>query len=76
MEALLVRRPAAPRQTRGRRLLWTAVAGLALAAGLRAAEAKKDEIEPSVTYAKSWAAAVEEAQLLNVPIVVHSHGFY
>jgi hypothetical protein len=32
--------------------------------------------KPSVTYAKTWDAAVEEAKLLNVPIVVHSHGFY
>ncbi len=31
---------------------------------------------PSVSYAKSWDAAVEEAKLLNLPIVVHSHGFY
>ena len=36
----------------------------------------KDKIKPSVTYAKSWEAAIEEAKLLNVPIVLHSHGFY
>ncbi len=36
----------------------------------------KEKIKPSVTYAKSWEAAVEEAKLLNVPIVLHSHGFY
>jgi hypothetical protein len=36
----------------------------------------KPKIKPSVTYATSWEAAVEEAKLLNVPIVVHSHGFY
>lgn len=35
-----------------------------------------DKPEPQVTYARSWKAAVEEATLLNVPIVVHSHGFY
>ena len=35
-----------------------------------------DKIKPSVEYAKSWDAAVEEARLLNLPIVVHSHGFY
>jgi hypothetical protein len=35
-----------------------------------------DKIKPSVEYAKTWEAAVEEAKLLNVPIVVHSHGFY
>ena len=32
--------------------------------------------DEQVTYAASWDAAVEEAKLLNVPIVVHSHGFY
>ena len=36
---------------------------------------KKPEIKPSVTYPKTWEAAVEEAKHLNVPIVVHSHGF-
>lgn len=35
-----------------------------------------EQPKPSVTYARSWDAAVEEAKLLNVPIVVHSHGFY
>lgn len=38
--------------------------------------AGKPKIKESVTYATSWEAAVEEAKLLNVPIVVHSHGFY
>ena len=37
--------------------------------------AKKPKIEPSVIYAKSWDAAVAEAKLLNVPIVIHFHGF-
>ena len=37
--------------------------------------AKKPKIGPSVTYAKTWEAAVEEAKMLNVPIVVHFHGF-
>ncbi len=37
--------------------------------------AKKPKIGESVTYAKTWAAAVEEAVMLNVPIVVHFHGF-
>jgi hypothetical protein len=34
------------------------------------------EIEPSVEYATSWEAAIDEARLLNLPLVVHSHGFY
>ncbi|MHC4955353.1 MAG: hypothetical protein ACYTGZ_15985 [Planctomycetota bacterium] len=33
------------------------------------------KVKPSVNYAKTWEAAVAEAKLLNVPIVVHSHGF-
>ncbi len=34
------------------------------------------KVKPSVTYARSWDAAVAEAKLLNIPLVVHSHGFY
>ena len=30
----------------------------------------------SVTYVASWSEAVEEAKALNLPIVVHRHGFY
>jgi len=37
--------------------------------------AKKPKVDPSVTYAKSWDAAVAEAKMLNVPIIVHFHGF-
>jgi hypothetical protein len=36
----------------------------------------KDEPPTSVRYARSWDEAVAEAKLLNVPIVVHSHGFF
>ena len=36
---------------------------------------KKHKIKPTVTFATSWDRAVEEAQLLSLPIVVHSHGF-
>lgn len=53
----------------GATLVLTALAGVTEAAA-------KEKIKPSVTYAKSWDAAVEEAKLLNVPIVLHSHGFY
>lgn len=50
--------------------------GLALAATLsQTGLAGKTKIKPSVTYATSWEAAIEEAKLLNVPIVLHSHGF-
>jgi hypothetical protein len=55
-----------------RTFLSAAALGLAAALGT----AGGDKPEPSVTYAKTWDAAVEEAKLLNVPIVVHSHGFY
>ena len=34
------------------------------------------KVKPAVQYAKSWEAAVAEAKMLNVPIVVHNHGFY
>lgn len=53
--------------------IWITAAVLGLAASLGAA---KEKVKPSVEYAKTWEAAVEEAKLLNVPIVVHSHGFY
>ena len=56
------------------RFLTTATA-VALAASLGLA-APKPKLKPSVTYAKTWDAAVAEAKMLNVPIVVHSHGFY
>lgn len=38
--------------------------------------AGKDEPKPTVRFAKSWDLAVQEAKTLNLPIVVHSHGFY
>ena len=54
-----------------RSILTAAVLGLVAAFGVAT-----DKPKASVTYAKSWDAAVAEATLLNVPIVVHSHGFY
>jgi hypothetical protein len=54
-----------------------AIAAVSLAAWVGAAGAgEKFEPDPQVKYAASWDAAVEEAKLLNCPIVVHSHGFY
>ena len=55
-----------------------AIAAIAAAAtgAIAVAKDKKPDIKPSVTYAKTWDAAIAEAKLLNVPIVVHSHGFY
>lgn len=49
---------------------------LGLAAVATLALAAKPKIKPTVRFATSWDAAVEEAKLLNLPIVVHSHGFY
>jgi len=54
-----------------RSVLTVAVLGLVASLGVA-----KDKPKPSVVYAKTWDAAVAEAKLLNVPIVVHSHGFY
>lgn len=51
-----------------------AVAALALVAPAHAGG--KPEPVTSVLLAKSWDAALEEAKALNVPLVVHSHGFY
>jgi hypothetical protein len=54
-----------------------AVAAVSMVAWVGAAGAgEKFEPDPQVKYAASWDAAVEEAKLLNLPIVVHSHGFY
>lgn len=44
--------------------------------GAEASAQKKPKIKDTVTFAKTWEAAVAEAKMLNVPIVLHSHGFY
>lgn len=59
--------------------LALASAALAVSLGsvtLGDALAGKDEPKPTVKFAKTWDMAVEEAKTLNLPIVVHSHGFY
>ncbi|MHC4958984.1 MAG: hypothetical protein ACYTGN_11480 [Planctomycetota bacterium] len=53
--------------------IYLATSVMAVAAAL--AFAAKNKPDDSVTYAKSWAAAVSEAKMLNLPIVVHCHGF-
>ena len=60
------------------RTALVAVAALAVAAtGISAvAKDKKPDIKPTVKFARTWDKAIAEAKLLNVPIVVHSHGFY
>lgn len=44
--------------------------------GSQALAQRAPKIKPTVDFAPSWDAAVEEARMLNVPIVLHSHGFY
>ena len=51
-----------------------AVAGVVVASG--AAVAKSDEPVTCVKLARTWEAAIDEAKTLNVPIVLHNHGFY
>lgn len=45
---------------------------LALCAAGRAGDAPRKNL----AYAPSWQEAVAEARALNLPIVVHRHGFY
>ena len=56
--------------------MTVALAVMALAALAVAAYAKGGKPVKSVKYAKTWEAAVEEAKELNVPIVIHYHGYY
>ncbi len=57
-------------------LAWIAAAVLVLAVAGFAGSKKAPKIKDTVPFAPTWEAAIEEAKLLNVPIVVHSHGFY
>jgi hypothetical protein len=47
-----------------------------LAMALAALPALGAEPEAAPRWAPSWDAAVEEARALNLPLVVHRHGFY
>lgn len=60
----------------GRSSWIAAVTAAVVVAAAAVASAGKDEIKPIVRFAKSWDKAVAEAKELNVPITVHSHGFY
>lgn len=51
-------------------------AAVVLSAATAEPGSKEPKLKPSVTYAKSWDAAVAEARLLGLPLMVHSHGFY
>ncbi len=51
-------------------------AALVLAAGIgEAGPKKKVDVPTMVPFATAWDAAVAEAKLLNVPIVLHRHLF-
>lgn len=41
-----------------------------------AAAGKPKSPAAGVKWATTWAAAVEEARALNLPLIVHRHGFY
>ncbi len=50
------------------------IAAMLLSASVAVAD-KKPEPVNCVRLAKTWDAALEEAKICNVPIIVHSHGF-
>jgi len=59
------------------KFLSTLISILAIIAATDTAVAqKKKKPKACAAFARTWEAAVEEARLLNVPIVVHHHGFY
>jgi hypothetical protein len=41
-----------------------------------AAVAKPEPPTGGIRWARDWSAAVEEARALNLPLIVHRHGFY
>ena len=49
---------------------------LFLSAAALMAAGKSQKPKSTVPLARSWSDAVKEAKLLNVPIVLHHHGFY
>jgi hypothetical protein len=55
---------------------WMLASAVVGALTMAAVAGGKEEPKPSVTFAKSWEAAIDEAKTLNVPIVMHNHGFY
>ena len=59
-----------------RPFLIAASTAAVVAAAASLAVAKKDEPKAFIHGPKTWEAAVAEGKALNLPIVVHSHGFY
>jgi len=52
------------------------IGALAVLVLLAAAAIGGDRPKRNLEYAPSWDEAVTEARALNLPIVVHRHGFY
>jgi hypothetical protein len=63
----------APEKEANMRRLSTMCLTLGLLGPVGAASGPK--VKPTVELARTWDAAVAEVKLLNVPIVLHSHGF-
>lgn len=59
-----------------RQFLIASAAALLAAVATVATAGGKDGPKPTVRFAKTWEAAVAEAKELNLPLMVHSHGFY
>ncbi len=57
-------------------LVCFGVAVLAAAPAPAKSTTSKAKPKRSVAFAKTWRAAVKDAAALNVPIIVHRHGFY
>ena len=61
---------------RSPRWIGASLLGLGLVVAVPSvSSAARVKVRPTVPFARSWDAAVDEARLLNVPIVLHVHGF-
>lgn len=57
-------------------VLAAASAAFVVAAGAAATAGKSEGPVECVRLARSWESAIEEGKALNLPLVVHHHGFY
>jgi hypothetical protein len=55
---------------------WLTAASAAAVVVVAGIATAKSDVKPFVTCPPTWEAAIEEGKALNLPIVVHSHGFY
>lgn len=60
----------------GMKRIFLSLSFVAAAAAALLAAGKGAKPKPTVPLVRSWSDAVKEAKLLNVPIVLHHHGFY